>query len=887
VVLDSEVVFSLWVPMLKFAERSVREVLAQADTQAVFFTSEVEQKRRDRNIVAFHEDPKVRVLFASDAGGVGLNLQHTASVCINLDAPWNPAVLEQRIGRIHRHGQSVAINNRPYLVLFSLRDGVQLLMVQKRHELLIAKGWVQAAVLVLLTGILALGALAYRSHAGQPPIPQRVLGEDGGVVFTEADIRAGQKLFLRLGLMEYGSIFGHGAYLGPDFTADTLRRSALAARAFYVAQADPKATERTADDFKRNRYDSATGEITFSDAQRSGFLAARAHYAAYFQAPAPTTGLHLQTILDASNIHALSSFFAWTAWAASTTRPDKDYSYTNNWPPEPLVNNRPTATAIVFSMLSLVTLLGGTGVLLAIFGRWRNLGWEWRATTHLSFRRPGEVHLTPSQRACAWFFLVMAALFLLQVLVGAASQHYRADLSTFFGVDMSRWLPYNLVRTWHVQLSILWVTVSFLAAGIFLVPIIAGPEPRGQHLLAYGLLAALAVVTLGSLAGEFAGIHGLTQSVWWGNQGFEYLDLGRLWQVLLTLGLAAWVALLYRGLRGRLQGEHKGNMPWLFFFSALALPAFYAVGLLAHPSAHFTTTEFWRFWVVHLWVEDFLELFTTVMVAYIFVLLGVVHEKVALRVIYLDIILYSMGGMIGTMHHLYFSGEPVEHMALGAVFSAAEVIPLTFLTLEAWTFLNLAARRPDDGPFLHHWSVMFLMAVGFWNFLGAGIFGFLINLPIVSYYEIGTALTANHAHASMMGVYGMLAAGLALFALRYLIPQERWSDKAAKISFWSLNLGLAWMVFVTLFPLGVLQLYESIEHGYFEARALSFVSSPLNRTLEWLRLPGDLLFIGGGVLPLFWLCWCGVRYRVPFAKSSPPDAHLLFSENETIRQNLA
>src|SRR6185503_9438651 len=304
---------------------------------------------------------------------------------------------------------------------------------------------------------------------------------------------------------------------------------------------------------------------------------------------------------------------------------------------------------------------------------------------------------------------------------------------------------------------------------------------------------------------------------WFGDQGFEYLDLGRLWQILLTIGLLFWVVILFRGLRGRLDSEHVGNMPWLFFFSALSIPAFYGVGLLANPGQHFTTTDFWRFWVVHLWVEDFLELFTTILVAYIFVLLGVVHERIALQMIYLDVILYSAGGIVGTMHHVYFSGEPALHMALGAFFSAAEVIPLTFLTLEAWSFLQLGAIQEGKSgtSFPHYWAVMFLASVGFWNFLGAGVFGFLINLPIVSYYEIGTALTANHGHAAMMGVYGMLALGLALFCLRYLIPADKWPEKWARISFWSTNIGLAWMCFATLLPLGILQLYKSVNEGYF------------------------------------------------------------------------
>jgi nitric oxide reductase subunit B len=535
----------------------------------------------------------------------------------------------------------------------------------------------------------------------------------------------------------------------------------------------------------------------------------------------------------------------------------------------------------VWSVLSLIALLGGIGLLFAAFGRWNFLGWRGREQASLSFRTPGDVALTPAQRACTWFFLVMAALFLLQTLVGAASEHYRADLASFFGIDLAQVFPYNLMRTWHVQLAIFWVATSFLAAGIFLAPMIAGREPRGQRWLALALLGALAVVVFGSMIGEWLGIFGLTGGLWawFGNQGFEYLDLGRFWQILLSVGLFFWVAILFRGLRGRLRNEHVANMPWLFFFAALAIPAFYAVGLLARPESHFTTADFWRFWVVHLWVEDFLELFTTVMVAYIFVLLGVVREKVALTVIFLDILLYSAGGVIGTMHHLYFSGTPAEHMALGAFFSAAEVIPLTFLTVEAWSFLQLGARQESRSrtPFPHRWAVMFLVAVGFWNFLGAGIFGFLINLPIISYYQIGTALTANHGHAAMMGVYGMLATGLALFCLRYLIPEERWSERAAKLSFWSLNVGLAWMCFATLFPLGILQLYQSVSNGYYEARTLEYITNPTNALIEWLRLPGDVVFIVGGVLPLLYICYLGVRHTVPRITMEEP-RDILFTE---------
>jgi nitric oxide reductase subunit B len=750
-----------------------------------------------------------------------------------------------------------------------------------KQNLLVSKGWIQAVALVMLFGFFIMGLLAYRTYTDEPPIPAQVVDANGKVLFTGQDITAGQEIFLKNGLMEYGSIFGHGAYLGPDFTADYLHRAAEMAVDYYGGTSSDAARQRTIDDFKTNRYDRATGVLIYSAAQTDAFQKLTAYYAGFLGTPTTKFGLRPNAITDPEKIRQLTAFFSWSAWAASTLRPNKDYSYTNNWPPESLVGNHATAETILWSVLSLVALLGGIGLLLAAFGRWNFLGWHGREEQRILFRPPDEVMLTPAQRSCAWFFFVMALLFFLQTLLGGATQHYRAELSDFFGFDLGRVLPFNIARTWHLQLAIFWVATSFLAAGIFLVPMITGREPRGQSWLSYSLLGALAVVVFGSLAGEYAGISGWIQNgwSWFGNQGFEYLDLGRFWQILLTIGLFFWVIILLRGLRGRLRMEHMGNMPWLFFFSSLAIPAFYAVGLLARTDSNFTTTDFWRFWVVHLWVEDFLELFTTVMVAYIFVLLGVVHQRVALRLIYLDIVLYSAGGVIGTMHHLYFSGEPAMHMALGAFFSAAEVIPLTFLTVEAWSFLQLGAQQGSQArtPFPHFWAVMFLASVGFWNFLGAGIFGFLVNLPIVSYYEIGTALTANHAHAAMMGVYGMLAVGLALFCLRYMIPEKLWSDRAAKISFWSLNLGLAWMVFASLFPLGLLQLYHSVSVSYFDARSLNFLSNHTNAMLEWLRLPGDALFIVGGTLPILYLCWLGVsRMKIQTPREEPDG--MLFTE---------
>ncbi|WP_433231190.1 nitric-oxide reductase large subunit [Actinomadura formosensis] len=753
-----------------------------------------------------------------------------------------------------------------------------------RRDRLIGRGWVQAAALIILFGMFVMVLMGFMTYRSSPPIPERAVTPSGQTLYTRADVFAGQDVFLKNGLMEYGSIFGHGAYLGPDFTADYLHRSAQMVERVYGGTGD--VTRRVQDDYRTNRYNSDTGTLTVSDAQAAAFAELTKYYGDFFASPKGETGLRPKAITDPTEIRQLTSYFAWSAWAASAERPGKKYSYTNNWPSEPLVGNTPTADTVVWSVISLVALIGGTGALFAAFGRWNWLGWHGRDQQELRFREPRSVALTTGQRATAGFFLVMAVLFLAQTFAGAASEHYRADLGSFFGIPLDRWLPFNVVRTWHVQLSLFWVSTSFLAAGIFLVPMITKRrDPKGQGALAYALLGALAVVVGGSMLGELAGMRGAFGRLWsWlGMQGFEYLDLGKFWQILLTLGMFVWVVILWRGMRHRLATESRVNLPWLFFFAALALPVVYATGLLAKHDSPYAISDFWRFMIVHLWVEDFLELFTTVMVAYIFVLLGVVREKVALRVVFLDIILYSVGGVIGTAHHWYFNGEPAAVLALGAFFSAFEVIPLTFLTVEAWSFIRLGARQESKSPtpFPHRWAVMFLVAVGFWNFLGAGIFGFLINLPIVSYYEMGTVLTANHGHAAMMGVYGMLAVGFAVFALRYLVPEKRWSDKLVSISFWSLNAGLAWMVFVTLLPIGLLQLYHSVDVGYTDARSLAYAGSSPNNIFEWLRLPGDVLFMVGGVGPLVWLAWLGVRYRGRHTDSpvEPPTEDLaLFTE---------
>ena len=731
--------------------------------------------------------------------------------------------------------------------------------------------WRHAVILVMVFGFSMLTLVTVLTYTNAPPIPERVTDVAGATLFTRENVEHGQEVFLKFGLMEHGTLWGHGAYLGPDYSAEYLHRLAEIARDSLArerhdrpyAELDPD-TAASVDAgvhrlLKENRYDPATATLRFSPAEAAAWTTQKAEWAEYFSGRTPAPGLPAQYIRDAGELADLNSYFAWAAWATVANRPGKDYSYTNNWPYEPLVGNRPSASTYLWSALSLVTLLAGLGVVLFVVGRFDYLGWHGTsASGHAHDSALVRWTLTPSQKAVGLYFGVVALLFLLQALAGGALAHYRVESGAFYGFDLAQLFPYNLLRTFHLQLAVFWIATAWVAGGLFLAPIVGGAEPRGQQAGVLVLLAALAVVVFGSLGGEWLGINDRLGNLWFwfGHQGSEYLDLGRFWQLLLAAGLAGWLVLMYRALRPAIRDPQRSELTSLFLYAATAIPLFYLPAVFYGPHTNFAVIDNWRFWIIHLWVEGFFELFATVLVAVMFVVLGLVTARTATRVIYLDAILYLTGGIVGTGHHWYFTGQGTLNMGLAACFSALEIVPLTLLTLDAWDFIRLRHEHFEGSQAAladrHRWAIYFLMAVGFWNFVGAGVFGFLINLPIVSYFEVGTALTSNHGHAALFGVFGMLALAVLVFCLRALARDEVWAraERWIRIGFWGLNAGLALMMAVDLFPAGVLQLWDVLQNGYWHARRLTFLMSGTFHTLEWARSAADAVFLVTGVVPL-------------------------------------
>jgi nitric oxide reductase subunit B len=564
----------------------------------------------------------------------------------------------------------------------------------------------------------------------------------------------------------------------------------------------------------------------------------------------------------------MTDFFFWATWVCVTERPGSKVSYTNNWPPDTMVGNVPSPSLLAWSIISVVVLLAGIGAL-----AWHYAAEKSCETGHsvvpqldpLLNLRP-----TPSMRACVKYFWTVVALILAQIGMGIVTAHYGVEGNGLYGIPIQNWLPYSLTRTWHTQLGILWIATAWLATGLFVAPAVSGYEPKGQKLLVNVLYVCVVVIVVGSMIGQWFGVMqklGYRANFWFGHQGLEYVDMGRFFQWFLFAGLFIWLGLMARALWPALRRPDEAR-PLLFLFvvSSAAIAMFWGAGLMWDRQTNLTITEYWRWWVVHLWVEGFFEVFATVVIAFLFTRMGLLNPKSATAAVLFSCTIFLFGGILGTFHHLYFTGTPTAVVALGATFSALEIVPLALIGFEAYE--NLKFTRESDWISAYKWPIYFFVAVAFWNLVGAGIFGFLINPPIALYYIQGLNTTPVHSHTALFGVYGFLGMGLMLFCLRALNVRAHWREGSLWVAFWGLNVGLALMAFISLLPVGLMQAWASLNHGMWYARSADFLQTPLMQNLRWMRVFGDVIFAIGAVAFAWFVV--GLNFGWSMEKHSEP-----------------
>ena len=729
------------------------------------------------------------------------------------------------------------------------------------------KYWI-AVVAVLIIGFSILGYLGADVYHQAPPVPTAYVSQDGQVLFTKDDILHGQSAWQSTGGQSVGTVLGHGAYQAPDWTADWLHKEVSvmldikSQEAFGVLydQLGPAQQAAVKEVVKKEYLGSAVredGTVVLSPERITAMnLTGRYFVELYGDNPDLTlTRDHFamkdNTLPELQDRIDMARFFFWTTWMASTQRPGTDATYTNNWPHEPLLDHNPTPESIAWSVVSVIILLCGIGVVV----------WLWafgKKDDEYALVSPTEdpiskITLTPSQRALGKYLFTILALFLFQLGMGGIIAHYTVEGQAFYGIPLAQYFPYSIARTWHIQASLFWIAMAFLSAGLFLAPIInGGKDPKYQKLGVDILFWALVVLVVGSFAGTYLGVAHQIPAAWnflLGHQGYEYIELGRIWQWIEYIGILFWLVLMIRSIIGAFKQKGDKNLIAAFIFSVIMVGIFYGPGLFYGEHSHLAIMEYWRWWVIHLWVEGFFEVFSTTLMAFIFVTLGLVSYRAGTVAAISSGAIYLIGGIPGTFHHLYFTGVTSTIVATGASFSALEVVPLVLLGYEA--FENYT--RLHSAPWMHRlkWPVYCFIAVSFWNLVGAGIFGFLINMPVSLFYIQGLNTTAVHAHTALFGVYGFLSLGFVFLIARYIRPEVEFNDKLMKFGFWALNIGLALMVLISLLPIGLIQAWASITHGLWFARSEEFMQQPLLQNLRWARLIGDTILIVGAVA-FFW-----------------------------------
>jgi nitric oxide reductase subunit B len=718
-------------------------------------------------------------------------------------------------------------------------------------------------LIIVLVGVTiaawsAMALMTVLTYRGAPPLPANLVSADGETIMTRADIVAGKAGFQKADLMDYGSLYGMGSYFGEDYTASVLVAIATGTEGALTARplAELSESERKA---VRARMQSllqgialTAGDVEVPPAVTTAIRQTRQALAARLLRNDDDAGYSKAHSLSAAEAGQVADFLIYSAITTVARIPGLDYSWTSNWPPEPSVGNTPPAGALTWTVVSLGGLILGIGIVLAIFRVYID---REDASDQLHDILGDFWELTPSQEALAKFFVLVSLVLLLQILAGAILGHYYAERASFYGVRISDWLPFNFVRAIHVQAPIIWIGLGWIASALFLAPRIGQSEPRGQVWLVNVFFAIVCLIAVGAFAGDYAGVMNWTGRAWFwiGNQGLEYLELGRLWQILFFVGLLGWSGIMLRAMWPTLlrlldvrdvfsafRAEH------LLWYSSLGIAVIYAFGMIPltgiEPS--FTITDFWRWWVVHLWVEWSFELFSAAVTGYFLMAIGLVSRQLAERAILFEWILILGSGILGTGHHMFWAGEPAIWLSVGGVFSFLEVLPLFLLVLEGISHRQQIGNQHD---FPYRLAFTFIIGSIFWNFIGAGVFGGIVNAPIVNYYEHATFLTLNHAHTSMFGAFGLLSIGLIYLALRYMAGDRfAWSDRLGLWAFWLYNIGLIMWVFMNFLPVGIPQLEAVYKHGFAYARSLDFYDQMT--FWQWLRTPGDIIFAAGALL---------------------------------------
>lgn len=700
--------------------------------------------------------------------------------------------------------------------------------------------------IIVISGLSLLAGTIY-TYNNIPPIPDQVITEDGHQLFDRDRVKEGQAVFQKNNLMSYGTLLGNGSYYGPDYTAEVLdwvKQEAKATRQ-AAAEGEPSTSPEVLQEMVQPSSYSDT-EATVHPFWRGAYKRIQQHLSTRFVDGAPEEGIPANT-LNQKDIEPLAAFFTWTALFSSAERGDSGHTFTNNFPPMPELGMTPTGSTIYWTAWTVAIVLLVSLLFIMFY-------------TFVTFEDPPELpqlerakgkKLAFLQKVTLVLLAGCALVYLLQTIAGGylANAYVSRDsfygIFAFFGLERMKVLPFRAVRSAHTSMAVIWIVGMWMSGSLYVSFQLGGKEQDWHRPVTYAAMGILVLSVIGTLTGVYLSTLGVTGEYWalYGTEGTEYLEMGRLWRYGIAAGFVAWTVVLTSVL-------WNADVRWQSFLNLLMInglgitTAFFA-SFMYSPDSHWVIIDFWRWWVVHHWVEGIFAFFQLLVLGWFFAGLKLVTRQEVTKSLYLEGALILMAGFLAVGHHFWWVGEPSVWIGVGSVFSTLEVVPLFMLVVSALN--SIMKQSKEQLATIHRLPLYFFIASAFWQFLGSAVLGLLINFPIINYFEHGTFLTVAHAHAAFLGAFGFLALGLLVYCFRHAFPDD-FRPQKLWWGFWLMNVGLFIMVFISVTPIGVIQLVEVVKNGYASGRSVGFYEGEWVMFFNELRMPGDTMIIIGAAI---------------------------------------